>query len=210
MRILRFILIFFLIAFYSCRQNASKHQIDPVAIELDLKAFPLLTSGNEDSIRKGINFLDSATAIDSNYFLAYHTKVLFLNQIKEYDKAVIEINNCIRIMPNAHDLYLTAGMMHENIGDTISSQLNFRKSLSLCNSVLDTMSKTNRDYSMLTTNKAINLIMLGDSLNANQILKNLYATQPDNQEFGNVEKQYIQSLMNKNKRQLLDSIHNPN
>jgi hypothetical protein len=80
--------------------------------------------------------------------------------------------------------------------------------LVICNSALDTMSVTNRDYITLTTNKAINLIMLGDSLNANKILKKLYATQPDDPEFGNAEKKYTQSLMNKNKGQLLDSIYN--
>jgi tetratricopeptide (TPR) repeat protein len=129
---------------------------------------------------------------------------MFLSSLKKYDKAIIAINNCLRITPNAHDIYLTGGILYENLGDTISSKTYFQKSLTICNIVLDTMNTKNRDYVMFTTNKAINLIMLGDSIRANKLLKYLYDTQPDDPEYNNVEKKYIQSLMNRNKTQLMD------
>ena len=62
---------------------------------------------------------------------------------------------------------------------------------------------------MFTTNQAINLIMLNDSVRANNILKELYDNRPDDLKFENVEKKYIQSLMNKNKKDLLDLLNNP-
>jgi hypothetical protein len=94
----------------------------------------------------------------------------------------------MRIEHDAHDLYLTAGILHEKVGDTISSKYYFTKSLTICNSVLDTMKTSNRDDAMLVTNKAINLIMLGDSVHASNILNSLYKIQPDNPQFNNVEK----------------------
>jgi hypothetical protein len=111
--------------------------------------------------------------------------------------------------PNAHDLYLTAGILHESLGDTVLSKPYFEKSMAICNSVLDTMSASNKDYAMLTTNKAINLIMLGDSTEGNQILKRLYDSQPNDPQFNNVEKKYILSLINKSKTQLLTTMNNP-
>ncbi|MEO7834586.1 MAG: hypothetical protein ABIR50_04640 [Ginsengibacter sp.] len=118
-------------------------------------------------------------------------------------------NELIRLRPNAHDLFMLKGNLLDKIGDTISANLNFEKSLKICNSALETMHETNRDYIMLVTNKAINLIMLGDSTKANKILKNLYDKQPDDPEFDNVEKKYISSLMNKNRIELMNSFSKP-
>ena len=81
--------------------------------------------------------------------------------------------------------------LFEIIGDSLSAKLNFEKSLSICNSVLDTMHETNNDYLMLVTNKAINLIMLGDSTSANKILKVLYDKQPYDPAYDNIEKKFI-------------------
>ncbi len=100
---------------------------------------------------------------------------------------------------------MVEGNLLNKIGDTISANLNFEKSLKICNGALDTMHETNRDYVMLVTNKAINLIMLGDSAEANKILKILYDKQPDDPAFDNVGKKYILSLMNKNRIELMDS-----
>ena len=71
------------------------------------------------------------------------------------------------------------------------------------------MAKTNRNYVMFSTNQAIALIMLGDTAKANKNLKILYDNQPDDPDFDNVEKKYIQSLMNKSKKELIELINNP-
>jgi hypothetical protein len=56
---------------------------------------------------------------------------------------------------------------------------------------------------MFVTNKAVNLIMLNDSADANKILKALYENYAGNSEWDKVDKEYILSLMNKNKQQLM-------
>lgn len=154
---------------------------------------------NPDSSKKAISLLDKATTIDSNYFLGHYNKLMFYNQLKQFDKAVLTVNKLLQIRPAAHDLYLSGGILYEQLGDTVSSKSYFKKSLAISNSVLDTMSKENRDYEMLVSNKAINLIMLGDQTRANELLKKLYDSQTDEE-----LKKWTASLMNKDKKELLE------
>jgi tetratricopeptide (TPR) repeat protein len=210
MTTLKLLTVFLFIGLCSCGQSSSKYKVDPAAIELNRQAMTLVPFiDNSDSSQKALKLLDQATTIDSNYFLGHQNKLMFHYQHKQFDKALLTNNRLIQLRPNAHDLYLRSGVLSEQLGDTVNSKNLFNKSLTICNSVLDTMDKKNRDYVMLTTNKAISLIMLGDTQKANSILKTLYANQPDDPEFDNVEKKYIQSLMYKNKYELLELLNNP-
>ncbi|QEC67314.1 hypothetical protein FRZ67_08400 [Panacibacter ginsenosidivorans] len=209
MTTLKFITTFLLIGLCSCEQKQTTNQTNLEVARLSRRVTPLFSYvDNVDSCKKALSFLDSATAIDSNCFLCHYNKLMFLYALKQYDRIFSTIDDCIRIKPDAHDLYLAAGILHEKVINTISSKPYFTKSLAICNSALDTMKTSNRDYVMLTTNKAINLIMLGDSAQANEILKRLYNIQPDDPEFDNGEKKYTLSLMNKSKAQLIDTLFN--
>ena len=210
MTTLQFITTFLLLTLYSCGQTPAKYKPDPEAVKLNNQAMSLVAFiDNVDSSKKAISLLDKATSIDSNYFLGYSNKLMFFFQLKQFDKLILTNNKLIQLRTSAHDLYLTGGMFYEQIGNTVSATRYFNKSLTICNAVLDTMNNMNRDFVMLTTNQAINLIMLNDSTNANNILKILYDNQPDDPKFDNVEKKYIQSLMNKNKKELVDILYNP-
>jgi tetratricopeptide (TPR) repeat protein len=200
MKTLRFLTVFLLLGIWSCGQSAGKHKVDPAAVQLNNQAMTLVAFiYNSDSSRKAISLLDKATAIDSNYFLGHYNKLMFFNQLKQFDKAVFTVNKLIQLQPTAHDLYLTGGVLYEQLGDTISSKSYFKKSLSICNSVLDTMNTKNRDYEMLVGNKAVNLIMLRDQAKANELLKKLYESQTSEE-----QKKWTASLMNKNKKQILE------
>jgi tetratricopeptide (TPR) repeat protein len=208
--ILKYTFLFLIIALCSCGQATTKHKINPESVRLNNKISPLVSfTNNPDSCRKALLFLDSATAIDSNNFLAYYNKLMFLYGLKQYDKAINTTNELIRLRPNDHDLFMIKGNLLNKIGDTTSANLNFEKSLKICNSVLDTMHETNRDYVMFGMDKAVNLIMLGDSVEANKMLKIVYNKPPDDPTFGNVDKKYILSLMNKNRIQLIDFLNKP-
>jgi tetratricopeptide (TPR) repeat protein len=200
MTTLKFITSFLLIAIYSCGHHSAKNTVDPAAVELNNKAMTLVAFiDNADSSNKAIILLNKATTIDSNYFLGHYNKLLFFNQLKQFDKAVLTVNKLIQLRPSAQDLYLTGGILYERIGDTVSSKQYFTKSLTICTAVLDTMSVTNRDYDMLLTNKAANLIMLGYQQQANEILKKLYDKQTDEE-----LKMNTLLMMNKSKKQLLE------
>ena len=159
---------------------------------------------NADSSLKAISLLDKATTIDSNYFLGYYNKLIFYYQLKQFDKAILTNNKLLQLRPNAYDLYMTGGMLYEQIGDTVAAKTYFSKSLNICNSVLDTMNRQNRYFVTVRTNQAINLIMLNDSTKANKIFKDLYESLPEDLEFDNVEKKYIHFLMNKSKKEVID------
>ena len=200
MTTIKFIATFLLIALYSCGQKLVKHEVDPVAVELNNKAMTLISFiDNPDSSKKAILLLDKATSTDSTYFLGHYNKLIFYNQLKQFDKSISTVNKLIQLRPSAHDLYLTGGILYERTGDSISAIPYFDKSLTICNDVLDTMSTQNREYEILVGNKAINLIMLGDTKKANDILKNLY----DNQNHEELKKMTL-SLINKNKKELIE------
>lgn len=210
MTTLKFITAFLLITLYSCGQTSVKHKPDPAAVQLNNQAMTLVRYiDNADSSKKAISLLDQATNIDSNYFMGYSNKLMFFFQLKQFDKLIQTNNILLQLRPSAHDLYLRGGMFYQQIGDTVSANNYFSKSLTICNAVLDTMNNKNRDFVMITTNQAINLIMLNDTAKANNILKLLYDNQPDDPQFDNVEKRYIQSLINKNKKDLVDTMNNP-
>jgi tetratricopeptide (TPR) repeat protein len=124
---------------------------------------------------------------------------MFLYPLKQFDKAVSSINNCIRLRPKAHDLHLIGGILYEKMGDTISSYKYFQKSLAILSSVLDTMNIQNLSYEMLESNKAINLIMLGDYKTGNDLLKSIYNRQKEPE-----LKAMTLSFMNKSKKELLE------
>lgn len=200
MTTLKFLTTFLLIGLCSCGQKSAKHKVDHAAVELNNKAMTFVPFiDNADSAKKAISLLDKATTIDSNYFLGHFNKLMFFNQLKQFDKAVLTVNKLIKLRPAAHDLYLTGGILYEQLGDPISSKSYFEKSLAICNSVLDTMSTKNRDYKMLVGNKAVNLIMLGEQAKANELLKQLYDSQTNEE-----QKKWTASLMNKNKKELLE------
>lgn len=196
------ILAFLLTAHFSCGENSTKFKFNPEAIELNNKAMTLVPFiDNPDSSNKALTFLDQATNIDSNYYLGYSNKLMFYYQLKQFDKVAMTLNKLIQLRPTAHDLYMMSGILYEQMGDSISSINYFQKSLTICNNVLDTMNLRNRDYEMLSMNKAINLIMLGDEVQGNQLLKQLYDSETDS-----ALKELSKSLMNKTKKELLDSM----
>jgi tetratricopeptide (TPR) repeat protein len=193
-----------LIGLCSCGQNSTIHKVDPAAVELNNNAMTLVRFiNNPDSSAKAISLLDKATSIDSNYFLGYYNKLMFFNQLKQFDKVIMTVNKLVSLKPSAHDLYMTGGLFYEKIGDTVSSQKYFQKSLTICNNVLDTMSSMNRDYKLLVGNKAVNLLMLGDTTQADKILKLLYDSQSDDE-----LKKMTLSLINKSKKELIEQLTN--
>jgi tetratricopeptide (TPR) repeat protein len=200
MTTLKFITVVIFIALYSCGQNSVKKNADPRVTALSNKIIPLVSYiDNPDSCKQALSYLDSATTIDSNCFLCYYNKLMFLYSLKQFDKAIETMKECIRIRPSAHDLYLTGGILYEKIGDTTSSRKYFQKSLTILDSMLDTMKVRDLTYEMLLSNKAINLIMLDDYKAGNDMLK----TFADRQQEPEL-KEMAMSFMNKSKKELVE------
>ncbi len=145
----KLLIAFLFLGLGSCGQTSSKHKVDPSAIELNNQAMTLVPFiDNPDSSQKAINLLDKATTIDTNYFLGYANKLMFYYQLHQFDKALLTNNKLIQLRPTSHDLYLRSGMLYTQTGDTTNAKTYFTKALTICNSALDTMTKTNRDFVM--------------------------------------------------------------
>ncbi len=201
---LKLITVFLLIALSSCRQKTAKRKTDPTISILSNKIIPLVNYIDDpDSSKQALLYLDSATNIDNNCFLCYYNKLMFLYSLKQFDKAIETMNECIRIKPAAHDLYLSGGFLYEKIGDTISSRKHFQKSLAILNTVLDTMNVQNMNYEMLVCNKAIALIMLDDNMIGNNLLKEIVDKQHDPE-----LKKLALSFMTKSKKELVEMMTN--
>ena len=200
MTTIKFICLFLSLALFSCGQKTTKKKVAPAAIELNNRAMTLVSFvKNIDSSKKAIELLDSATTIDTNYYLGYFNKIMFLNRLEQFDKVVITSKNLIRMRPEAHDLYIVCGIFYEKQNDTISSKSYFTQSLRLCNLALDTMKVNNSEYEMFVINKAVNLIMLNRNTESNILLTKLSEIQ------GNGKMKNITlSMLNLNKKQLID------
>jgi tetratricopeptide (TPR) repeat protein len=191
--------IFLFVGLYSCGQKTTKHKVDKVCVELNNSAMAMVQYlKNTDSSQKAIRLLDSATTLDTNYYLGYFNKLMFLNSLRQHKKAILTTQNLIRLRPDAHDLYIIGGIFCEKINDTISSKNYFQKSLAICNTVLDIMNLKNSNYEMIMINKAVNLIMLNRNSEANILLKKLTGNQSDGE-----MKKITLSMMNLSKSQLI-------
>jgi tetratricopeptide (TPR) repeat protein len=202
----KIILVFLLIVLYSCGQNSAEYKVNKNAVNLNKNAMELVKYiSNTDSAQKAINLLDSATGIDSNYYLGYFNKLMFLNNLKQYDKAISATKSLIKLRPNAHDLYILNGVFFEKVNDSISSKGCFEKSLAICNSVLGTMNLSNLDYEMIVINKAVNLIMLSKNAEANGLLNKFSKTQQEGK-----MKNITLSMINLSKKQLIELYYSGN
>jgi hypothetical protein len=188
---------------YSSSQTNDLREINPIARRLGDSAIRMTYTMNESGYRKAISLLDEATALDSNFFMAYWNKFVFQLQLKQYAQALITTHSLIRIRPSAQDIYLTRGLINERMGDTIAARGDFQKGLSILDGVLDTMGVGNRDYDVLFLNKAIDLIMLGEQVKGNELIKQL-ADHLEDQEF----KRFTLSFLNKTKREVIETIDN--
>lgn len=199
MRHLNFLLFLLLTTLLCCKK---KPAANPVALNNQaMKLVPFIS--NADSSKKALLLLDSATKIDSNYFSGHFNKLMFLDNLKQYDRVIATINNLIRIKPFANDLYLMGALQYEKKGDTITSKEYYQKSLAICNKVLDTMSVANKDYEMLLGNKGINEVMLEKQIKSNETFRKLYNIQTDS-----FSKTMTLKIMNKSRREVLDSLLN--
>jgi tetratricopeptide (TPR) repeat protein len=202
MNVLRLILFLLCIGNISCGQT-KKEKTKSEAIKLCTEASKLTKfSAERDSCIKALILLDRATQIDSNYYLGYMNKLIFLSSLKLLDKSVLAVTNLIRLEPNAHDIYILRGIFYEKMKDTISSRSDFTKSINICNKVLDTMKTNNKDYEFIMINKAVNLILLDRNNESDIFLKNFSNYQKESE-----LKNITLSMIGLNKFELIDKYY---
>lgn len=85
--------------------------------------------GNVDSLNKAINLLDEAIAIDSQCFVAYTSKIQFLNELGETKEAQNFNDLALTKFPESQDLYFQKGLFYEREGLLDLAQKSYNQSL---------------------------------------------------------------------------------
>lgn len=196
---MRLSIFFLLIALSACGQQSKnhKHSIDPRAGRLNDSALSIMMHSQD--YNKAIALLGQATAIDTNFYMAFWNKTNFQLELNQFDSALITAKNLNRIKPESPEYFFVVGIIYDKMRDTISSQKYFQESENRYERILDTMNTTNKDYSNMLMNKAINLKIVGQQQKGNDILKGLYNNEKDNS-----RREILASFMDDSKQQILD------
>ncbi len=190
------------IALFSCGQKQTINHSKTTVAALSNKIIPLVNHlNNQDSCLMALRHLDSATEINKNCFSCYQNKLMFLYALQQFDKAIVAINECIRLQPQAHDLYLTAGVLHEKTGDSNKAAQYFQQSLLLLKTILDSTNTDDPNYDILMTNLALNRLLLGDSTAGNKLLQAVADRQQEPQ-----QKASVLSFTHRSKKELVDML----
>jgi len=208
----RILILLIAACLFSCKQKGTAQstihkKYNPEAVKLNDSAIRITHfsyNGNSPkALENGIALLDKAITIDSNYYIAYGNKLSFQTELKQYSDAAITDKQLIRISPHNPDNYSVEGSLEYKMGDTLSGNEYFKTALSLYNNLLDTMSMKNRRYKDVEMGKAVALIMIGQQIKGNIILKQLYNATTDT-----LYRQNYLFYMNKSRQQLLDGLYN--
>jgi tetratricopeptide (TPR) repeat protein len=194
-------ILFFFIIFIACSQNqqAKKYIPNPKAKQLADSAAMVLMYTNDKE--KAIALLDQAIQIDSNYYLAYANKLGFQASLNRFNDALVTAKNLIRIKPQSPDAHTAVGMIYWKTGDSVSAINHFTKASTLFDKILDTMSKSNKYYESALMNKAFNFILLGQQEKGNEILRELYNKQTDED-----QKKMYEQFLNKSRKEIIDDL----
>lgn len=117
-----------ILTFIACghtEKQKEESQIDAKAIELNDKGIELVMTFDKDSIAKAIELFDQATKIDSNYYLAYWNKCVYQNKLGRRNDALKTLQKLEELKPTNPDLKVTAGIILELNGDSLSARQKF-------------------------------------------------------------------------------------
>jgi tetratricopeptide (TPR) repeat protein len=145
--------IFILISLFACGQQSPKIIVSPQAKQLTDSA--INKAMYEQDYKQALLLLNKAIKIDSNYFLAYQNKLTFETSLKEYKDALQTTMQLIRLQPDAPDYYVTAGVLHSVEGNSFAATEYWQKALIKFEKAIEETNKTDYNYPMLLTNKAV-------------------------------------------------------
>lgn len=180
-------IVFILTCFIAVSGSAQTQNVyNPEAIKFNDKAVEFINNGNLDS---ALLFLEKATEIDSNYYLAYCNKSNIFIKKGEYKKAILELENAIEAKPDFAETVFYLGMLYDFTQSSEKANELYRKSIKLFD---ERLKKHNLDQVGNRSNRAVAMILLGNVSEGNDELKKLIDKYPENiiiQKFLNFDKE---------------------
>lgn len=186
------------VVFSSCAQDVKNQsgKINPKAKQLNDSAVQFVINNND--YENALVLLDEAIKIDTSYITAYSNKLSFQVILKKYKEAIETGNRLILLKPNRVEFIFSQGLLYELTADTSMANEYYQRSLKINNAILDTITKFNVRRDNILLNKAMILSFLNRQQEASVIYNELLVNAKDS-----VFKEYISSMMNKSKKQLL-------
>ncbi len=153
--------------------------------------------------KNAISLLNQAIEIDSDYVSAYSAKFNFLQSMKPTDKndLLATILKLIKFKPLFPELYLNAGIIYIQNGDSLSAikflsdaEIHFDK-------LLDTMHKSNSAYEPLIRDKVFCLILEGKEQKGHDLLREFSELEKDSN-----YRNKMTNALNKSRKEIIDSL----
>ena len=158
----------------ACTQQSEKHDRS-YAVVLNNKAIKILVYADEKDLNpeerslRVLKLLDSATAIDDNYYAAHVNKLSSFIELKRYDNAISIIDKVIKADPKSFYTLIKGGIIHQDyLNDTIRAKIYFKRANILATNNLKISKNIDNDYKV-----AISLMYLKDKNSAINYLLNV-------------------------------------
>ena len=166
---------FLILILASCSKNDKNANFNPDAVKLNDEAVEL---GNLHKYDSAIVVFDKAIALDSTYYLAYGNKAAVYSAMKEYKKALFEVERQVKAKPDFAEGWISAATLSDKTGDSIKAKIYYQKSLDLYNQrISDPAMKSYLIESRM--NKDFLLIQLGRDKEAKADLEKIKKDYPE-------------------------------
>lgn len=167
-------LTMFVVFFQSCRPG--KPEFNPAAVELNNEGVRYAQQFKEDS---ALLLYDQAIDLDRNYYLPHANKMSIYVGRKQFDKALHESEMILKKDPEGAQGWTFAGMLRERLGDTVTAQKYYQKSISLFDKRIANTEKADVIFNN-RLNRVVSFILSGQEEKGRAELRLLKAEKPDN------------------------------
>ncbi|MDR1679191.1 MAG: hypothetical protein LBR81_05365 [Prevotellaceae bacterium] len=196
MKLIPYILFLFFIACNGTNTQNKAQQLNDSAVSMSLL-------GDTAKVTAAIELLNKATAMQSDYYVAYWNKLIFQRQLGLMDDAFSTLKIMEQLNPENPDLKTMLGSVYEKYKkDTIQAVNKYKEADLLYKSILDTLSSESISYQNMLINYAINTKLLGQENNAKTILTSIIQDS-NNEDFNEL---IDASLVRKTRIELLESV----
>jgi tetratricopeptide (TPR) repeat protein len=182
--------IFFISA--SCHCQGKINIYNQKSIELNNTAVKFIQVNKFDS---ALIYLNQSINIDSTYYLAYANKCVVYCSLKDYASALKMTEKEINIKPDLAEGWTFAGMLNDELGDTLNALTYYKKSIEIYN---DRISNPDKQKYLKANkgNRAICYILAGQEEKGRDELKKLKELYPSDASFDEFLKLTKQEYLN--------------
>lgn len=166
-------IVFLLIAAAGCGNNEQERHFHPDAEALQIEALKVYHRKPDSALA----VLDKAIQMDPSFYLAYNTKATVYITEGAYERAVTELMKSLHWENDQPEVHLQLGMIQTKLNVPERAEEHFISAKALFD---QRMVQESRFKAQDEINRAISIIMLGDTETGNRLLDSLINAYPKN------------------------------